>query len=78
MVIFMLINCLSKPKFDREQTVSFLGGTGTIKSRHQEANMWTYTVEMSMGLEPDFGRVGAETTIVLDEIDIHGVLTSNY
>lgn len=74
----MLINCLDKPKFDQEQTVRFLGGTGTIKSRHQEANMWTYTVEMSMGLEPDFGRIGAETTIVLDEIDIHGILTHNY
>ncbi|AFZ35544.1 hypothetical protein Sta7437_1992 [Stanieria cyanosphaera PCC 7437] len=74
----MWSNCLNKPKFEQEQNVSFLGGTGTIKSRHQEANMWTYTVEMSMGLEPDFGRVGAETTIVLDEREIHEVLTSNY
>ncbi|BAU63426.1 hypothetical protein STA3757_07900 [Stanieria sp. NIES-3757] len=74
----MLINCLNQPKFDQDQTVCFLGGTGTIKSRHQEANMWTYTVEMSMGLEPDFGRIGAETRIVLDEIDIHEILTNKY
>lgn len=73
----MLINCLNKPKFDLEQMVRFLGGTGTIKSLHPEAKTWTYTVEMSMGLEPDFGRIGAETTIVLDEMEIQEVLTNN-
>ncbi|WP_414621328.1 hypothetical protein [Calothrix sp. CCY 0018] len=67
----MSINCLEKPKFYLQEKVSFLGGTGKIKNLQREAGSWIYTVEMSMGLEPDFGRIGAETTILLEEQDIH-------
>ncbi len=61
------------PKFHCHQTVRFLGGIGKIKSIQQQAICWTYNIEMSMGVEPDFGRVGAETTIVLEEQDISQV-----
>lgn len=53
--------------------VRFLGGVGKIKSFHPDSNTWTYAIEMEMGLEPDFGRVGAETTVILYEEDILGV-----
>lgn len=58
------------PRFDRHQTVRFFGGTGKIKSIHKQDIGWTYHVEMSLGVEPDFGRVGTETTVVLEEQDI--------
>ncbi|MBF2018448.1 MAG: hypothetical protein IGS23_25275 [Rivularia sp. T60_A2020_040] len=66
----MSVNCLTKPKFRQQQKVYFIGGTGTIKKLQKEVHTWIYIVEMNMGPEPDFGRVGAETTIVLEEQDI--------
>ena len=62
------------PKFRHLQLVSFLGGMGTIRSRYLESGTWNYAVEMSLGAEPDVGRVGTETTIFLDEVDIQGGL----
>jgi hypothetical protein len=67
----MSINCLlTKPTFAPNQTVRFIGGMGKIKSIQQQDSRWVYTIEMSMGAEPDFGRLGAETAIVLAEQDI--------
>ncbi len=66
----MSINCLDRPKFRQQQKVDFIGGTGEVKSLQREAGIWIYTVEMHMGLEPEFGRIGAETTILLEEEDI--------
>lgn len=66
----MNMNCLNRPKFYHHQTVSFIGGVGKIKNIQLQDSCWTYTIEMSMGVKPDFGRVGAETTIVLEEQDI--------
>lgn len=66
----MSINLLTRPKFAPNQTVRFIGGIGKITSIQQQDSRWVYTIEMSMGVEPDFGRVGAETTIVLAEQDI--------
>ena len=65
-----LVNPWENPQFYRHQTVSFLGGIGKIKRIEKQALGWTYHVEMSMGIEPDFGRVGAETTIVLEEQEL--------
>lgn len=62
---------MSKPKFDLEQTVCFIGGIGKIKSCQQQNDRWTYTIEMSMGVNPNFGRIGPETTIVLEERDLY-------
>ena len=63
----MSINCLEQPKFHRQQKVDFIGGTGEVKNLEREAGIWIYTVEMNMGVEPDFGRIGAERTILLEE-----------
>ncbi len=64
------------PQFDCHQTVRFFGGTGKIKSIQKQAICWTYHVEMSRGVEPDFGRIGAETTIVLEEQEILALRSS--
>lgn len=66
----MSINLLTRPKFAPNQIVRFIGGMGKIRTIQQQDSRWVYTIEMSMGVEPDFGRVGAETTIVLAEQDI--------
>ena len=56
-----------------ELNVRFLGGVGKIKSFCSESNRWNYAVEMEMGAEPDFGRIGVQTTILLHEDGILGV-----
>ena len=68
-----LIKLWKNPQFHCHQTVHFLGGIGKIKSIQPQAMGWAYHVEMSMGAEPDFGRVGAETTIVLEEQELRPV-----
>lgn len=62
------------PKFKQNQQVSFLGGTGKIKTYLPDAGCWAYEIEMELGPEPDMGRVGPETTIVLYEADIQGLV----
>jgi hypothetical protein len=66
----MVSSVMSIPKFHRGQYVCFAGGEGTVKHCKFEAGTWAYQVEMEMGLEPDFGRVGYETTIVLTEAEL--------
>jgi hypothetical protein len=58
------------PQFRQGQQVRFIGGAGTIKSLRPDAGSWTYQVEMEMGPEPEMGRIGYETTIVLAEADM--------
>lgn len=64
---------LALPQFGRGQTVGFIGGTGTIKDFRFEAGIWTYAIEMILGPEPDMGRIGSETTILLHEADLQEV-----
>lgn len=64
-------NVMTRPKFSKGQMVCFVGGVGTIRSCRSESNTWTYIVEMELGPEPDMGRVGSETRILLLEPDIH-------
>jgi streptogramin lyase len=59
------------PQFCQGQTVTFVGGAGTIKNCRPESNDWTYLVEMELGAQPDFGRVGAETMVWLSESDVN-------
>lgn len=66
----MMTTVATLPKFKKEQQVSFIGGLGIIKGYLAEANTWTYLIEMEMGLEPEMGRIGSETTVLLPEIDI--------
>ncbi len=62
------------PRFRKNQRVCFVGGVGTIRYCRSEVSTWTYAVEMEMGPEPDMGRIGSETTILLHEADIHEVI----
>ena len=64
----------SPPKFRQEQVVCFQGGTGRIDSYYWESGIWVYIVEMALGPEPDTGRVGSETTIVLHEEEVQAVI----
>ncbi|MGD1949852.1 MAG: hypothetical protein ACFB14_09420 [Leptolyngbyaceae cyanobacterium] len=61
------------PNFHHNQRVRFVGGEGTVESYRSEADTWIYLIKMSMGPEPDFGRIGGETTIVLLESDLWAV-----
>jgi hypothetical protein len=66
----MVASAISGPRFRRKQSVCFSGGEGTVQSYKSEAGTWVYQIEMALGLEPDFGRVGYETTIVLTEAEL--------
>lgn len=58
------------PGFQQAQQVSFIGGEGTVQSCKSENGTWIYLVEMPLGLAPAFGRVGAETLVLLTEADL--------
>ncbi len=66
------------PRFCRGQSVCFAGGEGTVQTYKFEAGSWAYHIKMAMGLEPDFGRVGYETTIVLVESELEAVEKSQF
>lgn len=62
------------PKFRHSQMVCFQGGTGRIRRCHLESGTWAYAVEMALGPEPEFGRAGSETTILLNEVDLQAAM----
>lgn len=62
------------PRFSRDQVVRFAGGVGTIRNYRPDSGTWTYAVEMELGPEPVVGRIGPETTILLQEVDIYEVM----
>lgn len=66
----MTATVVKEPKFCPMQWVSFIGGEGIVRSYKPDAGAWTYLVEMALGPKPDFGRVGAETIVCLDEADL--------
>ena len=66
----MTATFIKLPKFRNTQWVSFVGGEGIVRSYTPESGTWTYLIEMALGREPDFGRVGAETMILLTEADL--------
>lgn len=66
----MTATFIKAPKFHPTQWVSFVGGEGIVHSYKPDAGAWAYLIEMPLGLAPDFGRVGAETMICLDEADL--------
>ena len=70
---FMTANRMMIPRFTKNEIVQFAGGIGMIKNYRPAANTWTYAVEMEMGPEPDFGRIGGETTVLLDEAELQAV-----
>lgn len=66
----MAVTCMNLPKFRDKQRVRFVGGEGVVRNYKFEFGGWIYLVEMALGLEPNFGRVGAETMVFLDEADL--------
>lgn len=66
----MTATLIKRPEFHPTQTVHFVGGEGIVRSYKAEFGSWTYLIEMALGLEPAFGRVGAETMVVLTEADL--------
>lgn len=61
---------IKRPLFRPMQWVSFVGGEGIVRSYKPNAGTWAYLIEMLLGLDPDFGRVGAETVVLLNEADL--------
>lgn len=67
----MSATVLDDPKFCTAQVVWFIGGEGIVRSYHPKAGEWIYTIEMALGPEPAFGRKGAETMVLLNEVDLY-------
>lgn len=65
-----MIAILTAHIFNHGQLVKFIGGEGIIKSFKFEDRNWTYLVEMPLGIEPAFGRMGAETMIRIEETEL--------
>ena len=61
----------TSPKFCPHQQVHFLGGNGTIRFFHPDGNNWLYGVEMPLGTEPDLGRIGHETVVLIPETELY-------
>ena len=66
----MALTVPTVPQFRKGQAVSFVGGKGTVKSYQPQVDSWSYLVEMEMGPEPEMGRIGYETTILLSQCDL--------
>jgi hypothetical protein len=66
----MAVKLYRSPNFCPTQRVRFVGGEGVVRSCKTEAGSWTYLVEMPLGREPSFGRVGPEAMVVLNESDL--------
>jgi hypothetical protein len=64
---------ISTPVFQQSQLVRFVGGEGTVQCFRFDSGTWIYDIEMELGPEPLFGRVGAETTIVLNEEELYAM-----
>lgn len=59
-----------KAQFSPGQQVYFIGGIGIVKYCYFDLGKWVYAIEMPPGAEPEMGRIGAETRILLEEIEI--------
>ncbi len=64
---------MTMPKFSPAQSVRFIGGKGTVKEFRAEAGDWSYLIEMELGEEPEMGRIGYETMILLSETDLNAI-----
>ena len=61
---------IDRPRFRLTQRVRFMGGEGIVRNYEPDSGTWTYLIEMPLGIEPEFGRVGAETRVLLSEVDL--------
>lgn len=62
--------CDEVPRFHPKQRVKFVGGEGVVRNYKSEIRGVMYLIEMALGPEPNFGRIGPETTIILNEADL--------
>ncbi|BAU15543.1 hypothetical protein LEP3755_61020 [Leptolyngbya sp. NIES-3755] len=69
-----MVSGMTMPRFSPEQFVRFIGGEGKVREFHADAGRWSYLVEMEMGEEPEMGRIGFETMILLPETDLEAAL----
>lgn len=56
--------------FGLDRQVKFVGGEGIVRGVKFESGIWKYLVEMPQGAAPVFGRVGAETMVLLNEAEL--------
>jgi hypothetical protein len=68
--LLMISDSMQVPNFRPTQQVTFVGGEGVVQNFKFESGTWSYLIEMALGVEPEFGRVGAETMVVLNEGDL--------
>ena len=66
----MTARAIEVHRFQPAQRVRFVGGEGIVRNLKLETGTWKYLVEMPMGDEPSFGRVGAETMVLLNETEL--------
>jgi hypothetical protein len=69
--LLMIKDSIKSRKFNRAQRVSFIGGEGIIKNFRFDSGAWIYLIEMPLDPKPDFGRIGAEATILLNQEELH-------
>ena len=70
----MIAEFIKVRSFDRHQQVSFIGGEGVVRNFKYENGAWKYLVEMPLApVMPKFGRIGAETIVLLDEIELAAI-----
>ncbi|BAC91037.1 gsr3096 [Gloeobacter violaceus PCC 7421] len=62
-------SALIPPRYQENQSVSFLGGAGRIRDCHFIKGTWDYIVEMEFG-QADRGRLGDETAVLLPESEL--------
>lgn len=60
-------------QFRYNQKVYFIGGIGTVKDYCFDSGKWLYTIEMPLGIKLEMGRIGAETKIVLEEMEVQAI-----
>lgn len=70
----MTTKLIKRPNFSCDRQVSFGGGEGIICGFKYEDGTWKYLVEMPLDpLMPEFGRIGAETIVLLDETELAAI-----
>ena len=70
----MITEFIKVRSFDRHQQVSFIGGEGVVRNFKYENGTCKYLVEMPLApVLPKFGRIGAETIVLLDEIELAAI-----
>ena len=70
----MIAKLVKARSFHRHQQVSFVGGEGVVRNFTYKNGTWKYLVVMPLApAMPKFGRIGAETIVLLDEIELAAI-----